>query len=232
MLCRSWREPMSRTACARTCASLVTIALLTSSQLLGCASSSSTLKPEATAQAKSAAPIFLWTLSKDGKPGRAHLYGSVHLKPSGQESVDRAVTQTFDAATDLVFEADPSPENAAAIQQTVQALSTYPAGETLRDHISPELYEQLKEVSIPLMGFPEAALERLKPWLLSIMMEVYVAAKLGFKQESGTEQWALRRAGGKKTLHELEGAEAQLRLFASLPKEAQIDQLREILDTI
>ena len=95
---------MSRFACARTCASLVTIALLTSSQLLGCASSSSTLKPEATAQAKSAAPIFLWTLSKDGKPGRAHLYGSVHLKPSGQESVDRVVTQTFDAATDLVFE--------------------------------------------------------------------------------------------------------------------------------
>ena len=102
MLCRSWREPMSRLACARTCASLVTIALLTSSQLLGCASSSSTLKTEATAQAKSAAPIFLWTLSKDGKPGRAHLYGSVHLKPSGQESVDRAVTRTFDAATDLV----------------------------------------------------------------------------------------------------------------------------------
>lgn len=221
---------MVHTFVSRTAAPLV--ALTMTAQLIGCAGTSQVVGDNAAPSAENAAPIFLWSVRKEGKPGRAHLYGSVHLKPSTDQSVDRAVTRTFDGATDLVFEADPSPQNAAALQQTVQALSTYPEGETLRDHIPPELYEQLKEVALPLMGLPEAALERLKPWLLSIMMEVYVAAKLGFKQESGTEQWALRRAGGEKSIHELEGAEAQLQLFASLPKEAQIDQLREILDTI
>ena len=223
---------MSRHVFARSCASLVSVTLLLSSQLLGCGGTSQSLKVESTSLTQAAEPIFLWSVSKDGKPGRAHLYGSVHLKPASERGVDRAVTQIFDAATDLVFEADPSAKNAEAIQKTVQALSMYPEGETLRDHIGEVLYEQTIQVVMPLMGISDAAIQRLKPWLLSIMLEVYMAAKLGFQQEHGTEQWALRRAGGSKTIHELEGAEAQLVLFSSLPEKAQIDQLQEMLDTI
>lgn len=223
---------MSSPVSARSCASLVSVTLLLSSQLLGCASSSQSLSPESAELSPDAAPVFLWSVSKEGKPGRAHLYGSVHLQPPSDRGVDRAVTRHFDAATDLVFEADPSAENATAIQKTVQALSTFPEGETLEGHLGTAMYAQTKEVALPLMGIPEAAIQRLKPWLLSVMLEVYVAARIGFQQESGTEQWALRRAGGKKAIHELEGAEAQLRLFSSLPKKAQIDQLQEMLDTI
>jgi uncharacterized protein len=223
---------MSSHVFARSCASLVSVTLLLSSQLLGCASTGPSLSGGTAAQPENAAPVFLWAVSKEGKPGRAHLYGSVHLQPPSDRGVDRAVTRLFDAATDLVFEADPSAENAAAIQKTVQTLSTYPEGETLESHLGAALYERTKEIAIPLMGIPEAAMQRLKPWLLSVMLEVYVAARIGFQQESGTEQWALRRAGGEKTIHELEGAEAQLRLFSSLPKKAQIDQLQEMLDTI
>jgi uncharacterized protein YbaP (TraB family) len=223
---------MSRSHFARSCASLVSVTLLLSGHLMGCAGTSESLSEQQLAQLEDRAPVFLWAVSKEGKPGRAHLYGSVHLKPPSDRGVDRAVARLFDAATDLVFEADPSPENAAAIQKTVRALSTYPEGETLEAHLGPALYGQVKEVVMPLMGIPEAAIQGLKPWLLSIMIEGYMAAKLGFEQESGTEQWALRRAGGAKAIHELEGAEVQLELFSALPEKAQIDQLREMLDTI
>jgi uncharacterized protein YbaP (TraB family) len=202
-------------------------------QTAGCATMRSAEEAEASAASlQDPAPIFLWEVApREGRPGRAFLYGSVHLQPKVRPPVDLAVTRTFDASTDLVFEADPSPGAQAVIQGLVEKLAVYPGTDRLEDHLGAELYEQTKLVASQL-GLPAAGIAKMRPWLVSIMLEVYVAAGLGFAQETGTEQWALGRAAGTKTIHELEGVEAQLQMFASMPEEAQIDQLRYSVEHI
>ena len=84
------RSHFSRSHLARSCASLVSATLLLSAQLMGCAGTSESLSEQQVAQLEDRAPVFLWAVSKEGKPGRAHLYGSVHLKPPSDRGVDRA----------------------------------------------------------------------------------------------------------------------------------------------
>jgi uncharacterized protein YbaP (TraB family) len=224
---------MSRGRSSHLPTTLLLAVLVAGWQSAGCATTSGADRADAaTVVAQGPAPIFLWEVApREGRPGRAFLYGSVHLQPKVRPPVDLAVTRTFDASTDLVFEADPSPGAQAAIQGLVQKLAMYPGNDRLEAHLGAELYEQTKLVASQL-GLPAVAIAKMRPWLVSIMLEVYVASKLGFAQEMGTEQWALGRARGTKAIHELEGAEAQIQMFASMPESAQIDQLQYSVEHI
>src|SRR5262249_53687093 len=101
-----------------------------------------------------------------------------------------------------------------------------PQGQTLRDILPKEVYAQLEGVAAG-RGMPAQALDPMRPWLASMMLQVQGMTQAGYAMENGVDYqadaWA--RSKGKK-MGELETAESQLKIFGDLTREQEIEFLR------
>lgn len=157
-----------------------------------------------------------------------YLFGTIHVLKPGLTWFDEAVRQAFDRADEVKLEiADPDP---AAMAGLVQARGMNAAGLTLTQKLPvkerPKLVKYMGQI-----GLPQAAYDRMQPWLAASYLQVQSLGTVGYDPANGPEQviTAAAKAAGKP-LTGLETVEQQIGFFAGLSDKAQVAMLDDTLD--
>ena len=159
----------------------------------------------------------LWKI--EGKKATVYLLGSVHILRKENYPLAAPLNAAFDQAKVVVFESDLEALELPAIQMKLLSKSALPAGETLRDQLSPKLYQevaaQLKET-----GLPVEAVEKLKPGLVAMTIALVEMQKLGLDEKLGVDRHFHERArkAGKEIIG-LETPEFQVDLLTGFSKQ-------------
>lgn len=174
--------------------------------------------------APAAAEPALWAV-RDAD-STVYLFGTVHaLRPDVSWR-----TPEFDAAlrsaSELWIEVDAGDD--AAVQALVVRLGVSP-GTPLSSRLTPQERTRLTEVASSV-GMPAAALEPMRPWLAALTLTVAPILKAGYDPESGVDKVleTAARADGK-AVRTFESLEQQIRFFADLPPEQELEFLRSTL---
>jgi uncharacterized protein YbaP (TraB family) len=157
----------------------------------------------------------LWAVH--GRHNTVYLLGSVHvlkpedsaLPPEAQAAYQHAQTLVLEVAVDRGFDPD-------ALRAAMLAQGTLPAGQSLREAVGAALYAQLGERSRTL-GVDAVWLDRLRPWLVALLLQQAELAHAGYAAEAGVDlQLASQAQADHKTVLGLETLEEQFGLFAQL----------------
>ncbi|REG26591.1 hypothetical protein ATI61_111140 [Archangium gephyra] len=172
---------------------------------------------------------FLWEVTRPGAPDkRLYLTGSVHLGRPGQFVFPPSLTAAFARSQALVVELDPDKADPGKTQQLILSLGTFPPPDALSAHLTEETKALLPE-AIQQAGLPAAAVERMRPWLLSLTLSILEMQKAGYSEAGGIDRMLLSKARGTQRIVELETVEEQMRMLAGLPESVQELMLREQL---
>ena len=122
------------------------------------------------------------------------------------------ILTAFEAADALVVEVDIAGGNALALQQMMLTRGTYPPGESLQQHLSPAVYDQLVQY-LQGRGLPLDMFSSLRPGLVVTMLTTTRMMELGLKPEYGIDQHFLQLARDDKEILQLESIEQQIELL-------------------
>ena len=103
---------------------------------------------------------FLWEVNSGDN--KAYLLGSIHMASTDIYPFSQTMYNAFEESDALVLEADLF--NLSGMFEAME-LQYYDDGSTLKDHISPELYETVVEIYAGL-GASEEIVSLFKPWAL------------------------------------------------------------------
>ncbi len=184
--------------------------------------------PTRTASAPIAPRAFAWEVEAPSG-ARLTLVGSIHMGKPGELPIPPAVDAAFARADALVVEVDVGAIDPGQMQQAVMHLGMLPPERSLRQELGPALWARL-EPRLSAVGLPPAGVDRLRPWLVAMMLPTLELAQVGYASEGGVDKHFLDRARGKKAIVELESAEAQLRMLAGLDEALQKRMLQEQLE--
>lgn len=169
----------------------------------------------AVATSASATRGFLWQVVKGD--ARVLLMGTIHLGREGQTVLPAEHVRQLRGSAALVLEADVF--DARRVQAAVQRHALLAAGAPGLDRtLAPPLRARVQRL-IERYGLAPEVAWRFKPWALANNLVVLEAVRGGLSPAFSTEAQlhALARAAGLPLL-ELEGVEAQLALFDSMPE--------------
>lgn len=173
----------------------------------------------------------MWRVVRADGTVAGYLLGSVHLLPSADSALPDGVMEAFKDADTLVVEVDVKAEqDSGALTLRTMQLGMYPKEDGLAAHLPEELYKEVVEVAAPL-GMPEAVVQRMRPWLLSMTLTVARLAKKGYSPELGVDVQLMNAARAAqpapKAIVPLETAESQLMLFAGMEEKDQVAFLQD-----
>src|SRR5882672_10587696 len=190
------------------------------------------LSPVATrdAAAQADAPA-LWRV--DGPKGRVFLFGSFHLLPADVKWRTPAVESALSQAAVVVFETDFA--GAQDPQALIAKYGFLPPGQTLRSLLPTSTNAELEKTASEL-EIPPLSLAPLQPWLAALTLGVHFAIHQGFDPSNGVEQQVITSAKASgKSLGTLETNESQLKVFADLTREQEVElltvTLRQVRET-
>ena len=196
------------------------------------ASAQATAPP--AAQAAQAAPLpdadpALWVVRDDDTT--IYLFGTFHVLDTRPWFNDEVRT-AFDASSELVLEAR-IPENPATLQPLILQYALDTDGPPMSQRLTAEQYATLNGI-VTAAGAPAGAFDVLEPWFVALSLPALVAQqRLGMRADQGPEMVLSAAARARQMpIGELEGLEAQFRMFDGRPEEQQLAQLRETLDSI
>ena len=156
-------------------------------------------------------PLFMWRAVKG--EATIHLLGSVHAGRDAWYPLDGRIETALAAADTVACELDVS-DPATVMQAAVAAQKEgmYPAGESLRDHVSASVWAELSE---RLGGMvPATVLERMRPGLVAMTLSQKLMAEAGLDVQSGVDIHVLQRARTlEKPIVALETVEEQIALL-------------------
>jgi uncharacterized protein YbaP (TraB family) len=159
-----------------------------------------------TAQART----FLW----EARSGQATVYllGSIHFANESFYPMAPVIENAFAASDTLVLELNPLAIDQAEMQRLVMEKGFYPEGETLKDHLSPELMGMLEVYLLKNHLRPEGMM-RMKPGMVAITLTSIQFMKMGYLPHLGIDMYFAKQARGAKRVIELETMEYQLDLL-------------------
>lgn len=143
-----------------------------------------------------------------------YVLGSVHLLRPEAYPLPDVVDQAYADAEVLAFEIDLDAANEAAA--TMMQRGAFDDGRTLRDAISPELFDRLAAV-LDSLGVPADAFASMKPWMASAALFPVALQNGGFEIAPGVDQHLHGRAqdDGKRRVA-LETADEQVDVLDTL----------------
>jgi uncharacterized protein YbaP (TraB family) len=176
----------------------------------------------------------IWKISNDKAKGQVYLFGSVHMLKKDVVWFTPKIENAFKSANDLTIETNINPAGVDEIKAFIQREAVYPAGDSLKNHIAPALFEETAALG-QKAGIPPAALERLKPWYAATLLSLTFIQADGYSAQSGVEV-TLQAAANAKSMPVagLETISQQMQtLSGGTPKvqEAMLaDAVRELKD--
>jgi uncharacterized protein YbaP (TraB family) len=173
-------------------------------------------------------PSSVWKVSSD--TSTVYLAGSVHLLRAQDHPLPPVYDVAYADSDRLVFEVDMSEMNSIDAQKQVLALGSYPAGETVKEHISEETYAKLQEY-FRLRGVGGPMFESMRPGMLALTISSLEYMRLGAMPFLGVDMVYFKRAKeDEKPVSGLETTEFQMTLFDKLTPEKQEEMLEQTLD--
>lgn len=182
--------------------------------------------PAPTATTATAAPRpALWKVADADTT--IYLFGTIHALPPGIEWLNGPVEQALQASGELVTEIPET--DPATMQAAVMAHAMLPDGQTLRGLLSADDRARFEQ-AMTEFGLPVAAFDRFAPWYAAVALTAMPLAREGYSAQNGVEETiaAVAVKQGKPRAG-LETAQAQLAMFASLPRDVQKRYLHEVL---
>lgn len=178
--------------------------------------------------AASAAPA-MWTV-KD-KDSTIYLFGSMHVLEPGV----RWRTPLFDAAyarsRAVWFETDVGAITDKAKMDALVKQYGLDPDHPLSSKLSPA-YQTALKTRLDAAGVPAAGMERLRPWMASLVLTVLPMRTQGFDPKSGADVVINRAAAAdRKPVRAFETPETQARFLADLPEPVQVQLLEDALTT-
>ncbi|MBA4149026.1 MAG: TraB/GumN family protein [Verrucomicrobia bacterium] len=163
--------------------------------------------------------LSLWTAK--GKSNTVHFLGSIHYLKREFYPLPAPIEKAYTNAQIVVFETDMDRMKQPAILEKIMAEGTYPAGKSIADEISEEIYQLLRSTLSEKIGQP-AALDRFKPYLVAVTLGSLELQRLGFQPEDGVDQYFMAKAKqDKKKVLTLETIEEQMGFFTGMNKVEQ-----------
>jgi len=163
---------------------------------------------------KPGSPLLMWKVSS--KTNSAYVLGSVHLGNGSMYPLPQVIENAFAAASVLIVEVNMNKVDKAQLQQFMMASGSYPAGDDLFKHISPETHAKLSAF-LGSYGIPPEAFAKFRPWMVSLTVSTLPLIKSGMNPNEGVDRYFLNKAGSKR-VEELEDAEWQIKLLAEYPE--------------
>ncbi|MBM4129614.1 TraB/GumN family protein [bacterium] len=164
------------------------------------------------------APLFLWEAT--GPQAKVTMAGSIHVGRADFFPLPAPYVEAFAAAPVLAVELDPTaPGNQARVLQLMTGRGMLPDSLTLRDRLTPENWERLKQAAAD-HGLPAAVYERLQPGLAAMVLMMQAYLRQGLDPELGIDKLFLDAARTEgRTVRELETIDAQMALFLDIDDE-------------
>jgi uncharacterized protein YbaP (TraB family) len=174
----------------------------------------------AAAAGDSAPKHFLWKVT--GPKGVVYLLGTIHAAKADFYPLPPIIEDSFEKADTLIEEIDISePAEAARAQRGLIEDGSYPKGDTITNHLS-EVTRSHLAAYLKKGDLPEPAIEHMRPWLVSMLVEQLELQRMGFDPSYGLDQHFLEEARqSHKQIGALEDAGSQLKLLSSLSEEFQ-----------
>jgi uncharacterized protein YbaP (TraB family) len=170
----------------------------------------------------------LYRVQHDGKT--SYLFGTIHVGKQGFFPLEPEVTRALDHASSLVLEIDTRAYE--PFQRALAKYGSYPAGESITRHLSPHALARLQG-ALAKAGIALGTVEGYRPWLVANILVGGEIEKHGYHRSNGVEGFLLSAAvKQRKPVRELETADYQLSLFASLDDAQQERYLLENLDDL
>lgn len=169
---------------------------------------------------------LFWKVEKDGRT--SYLFGTVHVWKREWLPLNPGIEKAFAGAKTLAVELDPAKmDMAGALQQMMLG-----GNETLEMRLGKPLYERTK-AETDKMGVPEAAISKMKPWGVMLVMAATKLQQLGYTPDAGLDNYLLQKAQASgKQIVELESGEQQLAVMDSLSAKVQTALLADFLANI
>jgi uncharacterized protein YbaP (TraB family) len=195
---------------------------------------------EATSTA--AAPA-LWKI--DGPQGDIYLFGSIHILPNGFQWRRPELEAALAQAQQLVFELDlDEAQDPKTMGALVAKYGFLPPDHSLHKMLAPEHRRKLDEVARSF-GMNPLVLDRMRPWLAAVTLSSFAIIKQNTKPGEplnpaaameasagvDVQLWNWAKTAGKER-GVLETTDDQLRIFADLPRDQEVELLIATLDEV
>jgi uncharacterized protein len=183
------------------------------------------LAEAAEAAAASTGKGFIWRIERDGRVG--WLVGSIHVLTPDHYPLPAAMEKAFMRSVTLMEEVDQrelaSPELLAVLQQK----GFYQDNRSLETDVSPQTFAAIRQ-RVENLGLDIQHFQRMKPWMLSLMLMAAEVKKGGFDAAHGIDRYFFEKAPrmGKK-FRALETAVEQIGFLADLDTPMQEAMFRE-----
>jgi hypothetical protein len=159
----------------------------------------------------------LWKVQ--GKQATLYLLGSVHALQEKDYPLPPVIENAFTNAQIVAFETDIGELENPATAMKMMTKSQLPEGQTLENVLSPETYKAFMK-QVEDSGAPSIMVERMKPAMAAMTLEIFVLLKTGLNPEHGVDKhfYPLAQSAGKEIVP-LETVDFQVELITGLSKE-------------
>ncbi len=165
---------------------------------------------------------LLWRVEGAAGPP-SHLFGTIHSEDPRVARLAEPVRRALDQSRHFVMEVVLDEIDLLA----VAGATALPPGQSLRTLLGDTLFRRAAD-ALALRGYPEAAVDRLKPWMVIVTVS---SPRLSTGQILDLVLLERARARGIP-VSGLESMEEQLNLVDDLPLEEQIAALRDTLENL
>ncbi len=181
------------------------------------------------AQSTGSARGFFWKVERDGR--HAWLVGSMHLATPDFYPLPPALEKAFADSDVLMEELDLNEANDPAVAAAILQKALNPAGATLSSQLSRETVAVVTTF-LAKRGMSLDALQAMKPWMVSMTVQVLALQQLGFDPKLGIDQhFQTAAVRARKRLQPLETALEQVSFLDGLSPKTQDLLLRESVES-
>jgi uncharacterized protein YbaP (TraB family) len=177
------------------------------------------VKAQGTLKTPSTSLHCLW--KAEGASNVVYLLGSIHLLRATNYPLAAVIEAAFTNSQIAVFETDIDKMEDPAQQMAMLGKISLPAGQTLRQNLSPEAYESFSNHAAQV-GLPMVMLEQFRPAAAIMTLEVMQLMTLGVDPQAGVDSHfnKLARKDGKQVIP-LETVDFQIGLLTNFTKEEE-----------
>lgn len=163
------------------------------------------------------------------KGNTLHLFGTIHVGRTDYFPLEPRIRAAMVAAPTLAVEVDLE-RDPALVMKAMQQHGMFAPGSAGYAGLAPARRVRI-EGALKRVGVDPARVTQFKPWVLSSMLAVMEAAKLGYQLELGVDKHLVQLARGSKAkVAELESMDYQAALFNRLTDDEQWRMLEETLE--
>jgi uncharacterized protein YbaP (TraB family) len=194
------------------------------------------LEAQAPAAAAAAATTdggkhLIWRVAK-GERTIAFLVGSVHVLTKEAYPLPKVFDDVFAQSSTLVEEVDLGDAGDVGSLLPMAAGAVFTDGQTLRTVLDAATFKQV-EAKANAAQLPLALVERMKPWLVSMLLVVPELTRAGFDPAHGLDRHYYDRAkAAGRPVRGLETAAYQVDRLNGLPLPVQVEMLKATLDDV